>query len=393
MFKQIRVPLDNLMLDPNNPRCVTSAEMRALVLDQDVAAHQDRLLGMFDSSGQSEFFSIRDLLDSFRQVGFIPIDKIVVRRLTTNDFLVIEGNRRVSALKYLQRAQQRAKEDLSSDLLNVMANVPVLELEAHDIPSSELNRRVAILLGLRHHGSLLEWEPLPKAFNIFKTYMAIHPAMAEFSLQASRRQSVAGILAVPSRDVTRALKTYIAFRQLRDEIDGVRDSHYSLIEASVTERRLDGFLNIDSSTFRLDPTSVGRLDQVCQFAVRDRMDAEQKVLPKPQSVALLGRLLEMSQTATNDVVRAVAQRNLNDVIAAEVNPDTGNLKIDLESAVNGVIDLERRTEWKSELERLLVIADENLVVSDFRGIGNDQLQLEKASRALRPLQLALSVQA
>ena len=68
MFRQLNVSIDRLLLDPNNPRCVTSLNVQAHIPDSEVASHQEALLEMFDASGQSEFFNIKDLLDSFKQV-------------------------------------------------------------------------------------------------------------------------------------------------------------------------------------------------------------------------------------------------------------------------------------------------------------------------------------
>lgn len=391
MFRQISIDLDQLLLDPNNPRCVTSLDVQAHIPDNEVANYQDPLLAMFDASGQSEFFNIKDLLDSFRQVGYVPIDKIVVKAVGDGRFLVIEGNRRVSALKFLKRAHDDGRETLGADLLSAMASLPVLELVTDDISHDEFRKRVSILLGLRHHGSLLEWEPLPKAFNIYKTYMAIEPPLPEFKFVADRRQKVAGILAVPAREVTTALRTYVAFRQLRSVVDGVRDHHYSLIEAAVTERRLNGFVSTDPDTFKLDEHSIASLDQVCQFSVRDNLPPEQKIIPRPQSFALLGRLKEKSDTAENDVVRAVADRNLREVVAGEIDADSGTLKMNLETALDNVTDLERRTEWIVEIERLLAQMEQHLDKKEFRGVGNDLLQLERLSKALVPLQRILGI--
>jgi hypothetical protein len=391
MFRQISVRVDQLLLDPNNPRCVTSLDVQAYVPDKEVPRHQNRLLEMFDTSGQSEFFNIKDLLDSFRQVGYVPIDKIVAKAVGDNKLLVIEGNRRVSALKFLKRSHDAGRESLSAGLLGTMVSLPILELVTENVPPEELRKHISILLGLRHHGSLLEWEPLPKAFNIYKTYLALDPPLAEFTLVASRRQDVAGILAVPAREVTAALRTYVAFRQLRSVLDGVRDHHYSLIEAAVTERRLNGFISTDPSTFKLTELSIAHLDQVCQFSIRDSLSADQRVIRRPQAFSLLGRLKEKAETAQSDVVRSVAERNLREVVAGEIDPDSGLLRMSLETALNNLTDLERRTEWVAELERLLDKMEEHLDKNEFRSVGNDLIKLEALKKALVPLQRILGM--
>ena len=51
--------------------------------------------------------NIKDLIASFKANGFLDVDVIQVRDLGNNQYLVLEGNRRVTALKALQKIMKR----------------------------------------------------------------------------------------------------------------------------------------------------------------------------------------------------------------------------------------------------------------------------------------------
>src|SRR5215213_6094261 len=105
-----KVAVRNLFLDPNNYRFIDDPEYvqvpLARVTDADV---QRRTTGFLLGEGTE---GVRDLLASLRKNGWLPIDQIQVREIVRGKFLVVEGNRRVAALKYLQRRYEEAAADL-----------------------------------------------------------------------------------------------------------------------------------------------------------------------------------------------------------------------------------------------------------------------------------------
>lgn len=392
MFKPIKVRLDDLLLDPNNPRCVTTLQLSAAVPDTELEKHQTRLLQAFDETGQSEFFSVKDLLDSFRLIGYQAIDKIVVRAVPGGKFLVLEGNRRVSALRLLKKRHEAGQEDLS-DLMKATQAIPAMELDAAGLKPEELAHQTAVLLGIRHHGSLLEWEPLPKAFNTYKTYMTLEPAIDDFRVDGDRVNKVAGMLSIPRTDVRSNLKTYVAFRQLEQKVEGVEDKHFSLIQSMISNRHLNAHSVIQQNpeTFVLSEQSVHSIDQLCQFSTRDSLPTERKILAKPQSVAPLGKLKDYAETADSEAVRALARRAYEEATSGEIDPETGALKVSVESALNSVLDLESRAKWLESLSKLIDQMEHELKKSEFRCHGNDLMFLDKARKALVPLRRVLGI--
>ena len=95
------VSLQNLLLDPNNYR-FRDADSYVTVEENDVAKPdvQRRTSGLLLGRNAE---NIRDLNESFKKNGFLPVDQIQVRRIKdSSKYIVVEGNRRVATLKYLQ---------------------------------------------------------------------------------------------------------------------------------------------------------------------------------------------------------------------------------------------------------------------------------------------------
>src|SRR5437879_6533142 len=100
MLKEIHIPIEELLLDPNNPRFIRDLEQPVKVLDQEIEKIQEALLGRFSRNPAPEdpdfdVTNIKDLYDSMLRIGFVGIDRIVVRPLKNRKkkYLVIEGNR------------------------------------------------------------------------------------------------------------------------------------------------------------------------------------------------------------------------------------------------------------------------------------------------------------
>lgn len=382
MYSQIKVDLQKLMLDPNNPRMVKSLKLGEKVSDTQIPGFQDKLLSAFDESGKSEFFSIKELIDSFQKVGYVPIDKIVVRDIGDGKFVVLEGNRRVSALKILKSRHEKGKE-LPKELLTTMEKLPAMELKTEGLSEEEVSHRISVMLGIRHHGSLLEWDPLPKSYSIYKTYMSLDPVLDSFKSSRARRKEVADVLSITPSEVEKGLKTYVAFGQLKAELDGIRDHHFSLIQAVVTDRRLDRheFIEYDGETLELDDKSIENFEAVCQFDVRDKLKPNQKVLADPKDVTILSRLVEKAHTAVDEDTRALARKGLEDAMSGELDSESDELDTSLRGALDCVIERESEKEWVEELNKLLDAQEQELDISKFPTKGNAPMMLDRLNQS------------
>ncbi len=96
--KRITRHIDRLILDPNNYRFKDRPEYRPVELENVADPRvQQRTLNFILGKNNS---NVKDLISSFTTNGFLDIDQIQVTEVGEN-FLVLEGNRRIATLKYL----------------------------------------------------------------------------------------------------------------------------------------------------------------------------------------------------------------------------------------------------------------------------------------------------
>ena len=140
--------ISELELDRKNPRLPT------------------RLVG----SGEDEILrylarktNIEELITSIGENDFFPGEAIVVTKSEATDglYTVLEGNRRLTALKLLQDPELAA----SISRGGVSAAVTKAQNRPERVPAYEVGRREDVLqyLGFRHISGVQRWEPLAKA--------------------------------------------------------------------------------------------------------------------------------------------------------------------------------------------------------------------------------------
>ena len=152
--KRQLVSLNRLYLDPNNFRFVNHAEYRPVtpehVYDADV---QRRTTGFVLGRHQE---NVRDLIASIKENGWLDIDPILARKDGVR-FLVVEGNRRVATLKYLQRRYEEDAIDLGRLDSAWFSRVPVLQYEDAD------ERDHMVMMGLHHISGKRRWPAVNRA--------------------------------------------------------------------------------------------------------------------------------------------------------------------------------------------------------------------------------------
>jgi ABC-type hemin transport system ATPase subunit len=156
-IRRRNLALSSLYLDPNNYRLRDDPRWKRRGLTP--------LDGATDKKLQNETHqmvlgerneSIRDLLSSLRQNGWVQVEPIHVRKLGEKSFLVIEGNRRVSALKFLQ-SQSENNGDIGELDPAIFSAVPCLEFPQADARSDLL------IMGLQHVGGKRPWHAINQA--------------------------------------------------------------------------------------------------------------------------------------------------------------------------------------------------------------------------------------
>ncbi len=272
-LKNIQVDPRKLILDPNNPRLITRDEDR-----RDPKSALD-LLDETISRMRSDNNKIDEIERSIKENGWLPIDYIFVRKFDDNErYLVLEGNRRITAIRNLLR-----DDGLDDTLRQALGQIEVMEI-TDDIPPAELQRKITYLLGVRHHGSLKKWSPFAQANNIHKRYMELLGEDNEvFYWDSEIGKRVADALSIELKEVRERLQVYTAMNKLGNDEEvkgseetggGIKDHHYSVCaEVVLNPSRYGEYIIQEPESFELTDPSVERMINLCHFDKKKREGA------------------------------------------------------------------------------------------------------------------------
>jgi hypothetical protein len=205
-LSKLTVNLDDILLDPNNPRFAELGEAIDVIPESRFAEPKVQK-DAFDKM-KTDKFEVSELRDTIKTIGFLPMDKIVVREwknkpdTENKKYVVVEGNRRVSALKWLIDLHNSGRETFSVEQLQNLNVLDVLLLDQDTAPSSAL----WILPGLRHVSGIKEWGPYQKARAVF--VLRDSGASPQESAQS---------LGLSTRAANQLWRSYLALEQMRKD--------------------------------------------------------------------------------------------------------------------------------------------------------------------------------
>ncbi|MBA7710906.1 hypothetical protein ES703_119856 [subsurface metagenome] len=193
----LEVKLEQIYLDPNNPRLEIPGKEKVpdeRIVEEEV---QQKCLQEMRNIG------VTDLIESIRTSGFWNVDRVVLRPLNTDKYVVVEGNRRITALKTLQKSHKKGAISLPPDLYKIIIKLEILLYKGK-------NPEIAwIIQGFRHTPGIKSWEPYPQS-KFFSNY--------EKQYQKSP-QEIAPIFGMKRAEVTHLIRSYHAFKQAKEDED------------------------------------------------------------------------------------------------------------------------------------------------------------------------------
>ena len=185
----IEVELDDLYLDPNNPRL---GELGPGYFDAERLFNSETQKVLMDQIKSGEH-GVKDLIDTILKKGWVPTDSIWVweHPKAEGKYLVVEGNRRICTLKTitgrmlqdavdsfekvkLKSANKRVKKRLEDQLELILelkrqiAKVEVRPLATKD--PKELKSDLLELLSVRHINGAREWANVAADTWLLRTY-------------------------------------------------------------------------------------------------------------------------------------------------------------------------------------------------------------------------------
>lgn len=274
-----RVSLRSLYLDPNNFRIIHEPDQKqvpdAAVKDRDVMQRTMRLL--CGDKNQN----IQDLIESFKANGYLRVDQILVRELSGGGFLVVEGNRRVAALKFLQQEYDAKGIDLGRLSVDTFSQLPVVLYTDGD----EVHHLT--LMALKHISGNKKWGEWNQA-NLLESLYKTHRLGED---EICRR---IGITKVELRRSLRAL-AMVAEYQVSDYGDQFNEAMFPIFRHAVRSAALKNWLDWDDG----ERKSRDAPNRDFFFSLLSREPLEEQ--EEDGSVVFGGKYLEPVITRRDDV--------------------------------------------------------------------------------------------
>jgi len=104
-MKPIKVKLEQVYLDPNNPRVEVPMKKK---VPEDRIYEKGIQEGCLEKLKEGGLF---DLIGSIKNCGFSTVDRVVLRHLKNEKYIVVERNRRVATLKILVESHTRGRKE------------------------------------------------------------------------------------------------------------------------------------------------------------------------------------------------------------------------------------------------------------------------------------------
>ncbi|CDT37606.1 AAA family ATPase [Vibrio coralliirubri] len=248
--------LNSLYLDPNNFRFIDH-ELYTKVPEDNVTDNvvQRRTLRIVSGLRQVE---IRDLVDSFKENGYLPVDQIQVKKVDDKKFVVIEGNRRVAALKYLQSEYETNFIDLGKLDEKYFTALPVVMYDNEDEAMHK------VLMGLKHISGNKKWPAINQA-------QLIRSLIEDHHMNEQQIKSSIGISTIELRASQRALNLIDVYKN-SDYGDNFESSRYSVFREVIKNKNVRDWLEADGD-FNYDTLNKSNLERLFSWISEEAFES------------------------------------------------------------------------------------------------------------------------
>lgn len=330
--------LEHLYLDPNNYRFIDDADYHLVdetrIMDERVQQNVRQMI-----LGKSRD-NVMDLLNSFRTNGYVNLETVQVRPLDADNYMVIEGNRRVATLKYLFDLYQTGAD------IGAMNDFDFSKVPINIISDSVRSQMVA--MGISHISGKKRWNPYNQAQMIYDLQNKYNMSVEEIRLSLGATKNL----------VNRCLRTLALIRsyQNSDYGDQFRSDMYSFFEEVVKSPAIKDWLGWDNEFMRcINQRNEERLFSWFSLTDETEVNDDGELVPKTLSPIITKsvEIRDLAKFITDEKAlrRMEETRSVNDGFA--VSDAIGRSRI--ESAIDTI-----NAEMKAMLNYAEYLKDDDL---------------------------------
>ncbi len=219
-FETDDIAISKLLLDPNNYRFLDRKKFKKRAANRfDEESVQRATLESLDES-----YQLDELKHSIKTNGFVPMERIIVVPYAAKHgfFLIVEGNRRVAALKSILKEHEEGVLKLTPSQIKSFSFVPCAVLKSS---GNSLKHAERVIMGIRHIAGPKEWGAYQQALLVSELkndealeFKDIGEMLRISSVEAARRYRAIGALKFMEQDELFSKKAEPAFYRLFHEL-------------------------------------------------------------------------------------------------------------------------------------------------------------------------------
>ncbi|MDQ6961753.1 MAG: AAA family ATPase [Mariprofundaceae bacterium] len=359
--------IKNFYLDPNNYRFVDDKNYTQ-VADEQALEQRVQLRTRHFIEGKNRA-GVKDLLDSFKSNGFLEVDMIQLKDLGQNQYLVLEGNRRVTALKILFEDYHKGL-DIGNFEIKVFNAIPSY-IHKDGNESNHL-----IVMGLKHISGNKKWPAINQAKLIYD-YLTVYWAKDDYPAEETKLCKSLGISKQKLRLSQRAYHLILQYK-ISDFGDQFTSDMYSIFEDVTRRTNIKKWIGWEDNNYRA--VDQDHLETFFSWiSSSESYDSEDDGMEGLSTSPIISKSVEIRDL----------EKFINDPVALEVMEDTHSVAQAL--VASGSIEKE------SYVQSISTLNDSISKLSRLKDLINyeDFEQLESSSKRLAnilPLNSSLDIQ-
>jgi hypothetical protein len=219
------INLSKLLLDPNNYRFLDGRKFKkkAAMRFHEPSVQRATLESLERS------YRLDELKQSILTNGYVPMERIIVVPYSrkSGSFQVVEGNRRVAALKSILKEEKEGVTALTPEMRASFSRIPCAVLKSS---GGSLKHAERVIMGIRHIAGPRQWGAYQQALLVSELkndegleFQEIGDMLGISSVEAARRHRAIGALKFMEGDELFSKKAEPAFYRLFHELVALPD--------------------------------------------------------------------------------------------------------------------------------------------------------------------------
>lgn len=247
-FSNKNIPLKKLLLDPNNYRFLDNPGYKKKIFKKyHLPGVQEATLRLLE---QDKSYLLSELKRSILKNGYVPMERIIVipYEYKKGFYLVVEGNRRVAALKSLLQEGKEGVRELTNEQIKSYTTIPCAILCA---PKNEIEHAERVIMGIRHITGPKEWGAYQQAQLIVELR----------ETEGQDYHSIADHLGISAVEVSRRYRAMKALKSMEEDelyADRAKYEYYRLFNELISLPNAREFFGWSDSEFKFTDITKAR---------------------------------------------------------------------------------------------------------------------------------------